>query len=192
MTCVFSVTVLCLWFLSACDAVKDTAGDIGDVTEDVVDIVDGDFEKDFTISLNEITVQKADPERCGTKNVESSLKKLENKIPGLTLLDIDSVSLNYVNASYDNASWTPATETLTCRLTITGTQSIEIAETDIDSASGIIDVTLTDEQISVINYYLSNRNEDFTYCLACDDGNTFDAYSVTYSMDLNVLVKGSL
>jgi hypothetical protein len=181
---IVSLVVFGMWFLAACDSAEDL----------VKDIVDVDFEEEATITLDATAEKSASAtvtaagDDCGTTSVNGALAELD--IDGLDEIDIESVELNYVDASYSNAAWSPATETLTCRLTITGTQSTEIAETAVSSASGTIDVSLDQDQIDVINYYLANRDQTFTYCLVCDNENSFDSFSVSYSVDINVTVKG--
>ena len=183
---VFSVMMFGMCVLSACDSAEDL----------VKSLVDIDFEKDANIALKEVTAEKLGPasiqatgDDCGSISVAQALEDLKAEIEDLDKIDIESVEFKYVNASYKNAEWTPLDGTLTCRLSITGTQSTEIAETAVSGASGEITVILTDEQINVINHYLTNRNEAFTYCLECDD--TVDSYSVTYAVDINVMIKGN-
>ena len=184
---VFSVMMFGMCVLSACDSAEDL----------VKSLVDIDFEKAANITLKEVTAEKlgtasiqAAGDDCGSISVAQALEDLKAEIEDLDLIDIESVELNYVNASYKNASWTPNDGPLTCRLSITGTQRTEIAETAVSGASGEITVNLTDDQINVINYYLANRNETFNYCLECD-GDTLDSYYVTYAVDINVLIKGN-
>ena len=43
----------------------------------------------------------------------------------------------------------------------------------------------------MINYYLANRGEEFTYCVVCDD-TEIDTYSVTYNVEIGVTIKGDV
>ena len=160
--------------------------------------IDTSFDEDAEIELEPVTVEKTAAasiqqagEDCNTMTINAALEALEDEIDGLDEVDIESVELDYVSGTY-TASWTPAEVTsFTCRLTITGTESTTIAETAVNGADGSIDATLTQDQIDVINYYLANRNETFEYCVECDD-EEIDSYSVTYEVDIGVVIEGEI
>jgi hypothetical protein len=107
-------------------------------------------------------------------------------------VEIDSIELNGISGTY-TATWTPGTvSTFTCSLTITGSQpTITIAETAINGATGDLSGLLTQEEIDVINYYLSNTSETFTYCVTCDD-TELTTFSVSYDIELDVNISGSI
>jgi len=190
--------VLCAIVMGFMTLVGCSEDDVKDAVDDIVDI---DFSKNAAFELEPVTVEKvsgasiqATGDDCDTLTINDALDAVEDEIEDLDRVDIDTVELEYVEASYSDASWTPADNmSLSCSLTITGSQpTIYIAETVINGASGIIDVALTQDQIDVINYYLSHRNEEFTYCVACDDTEGIDTYTVTYYIDINVSIDGTI
>jgi hypothetical protein len=160
--------------------------------------IDDSVETDADLTLDPVTVDKvgstsimAAGDDCNTLSINSALEAVKDDIENYDKLDISSVKLNYVSGVY-TANWLPADVlSFTCSLTITGTQSTTIAETAINGTSGTIDDTLTQAQIDVINYYLANRGETFTYCVVCDDVE-LDSYSVTYEVEIGVTVKGDV
>lgn len=169
--------------------VKDAAG------------IDTSFEKDADIELEPVTVEKstnglsiqAAGDDCDTMTIDDALTALENDIENLDQVNIDEIELLYVHGNY-TASWSPEDVTsFTCSLTIAGTQSTTIAETAINSTSAnqTIDDTLTQAQIDVINFYLANTDEPFTYCVVCDDTD-IDSYNVTYNVEIGVTIKGEI
>ena len=169
---------------------------VGSSSDDAKDVVDIDFEEDATITLPDVTADKnqqivsAVGENCNSTSVKNEIEKLEGEIDDLDKIDIDSVELRFITVSY-LAEWNPSSiKTLTCKLTINGDQNTEIAEMAINNPSGTSTLDLTDEQESVINYYLSNRSEVFTYCVECENDEFITDYSVTYSVDLGVTIKG--
>jgi len=174
---------------------------VGTSEDDAKDLVDIDFNANAEFELEPVTVEKvggasiqATGDDCDTLTINEALAAVEDEIDDLDQVDIENVQLEYVEASYSDASWTPAENmSLSCSLTITGSQDpITIAETVINGASGEIDVALTTDQIEVINHYLRNRNEEFTYCVACDDTGGIDTYTVTYYIDINVSIDGTI
>lgn len=191
MACIFLVMILGMFLFTACGS--DSAEDL------VRDVVDLDFDEDAEIELDDVTSEKtvdlaasAVVDGCGTTSVAAELAKLEDEIDDLDKVDIDDVELNYVTATY-TATWEPvAITTLTCRLTISGTQNTELEATAINRPSGQISLSLTPDQRDVINYYLSNRNEPFDYCLVCDNDDAIDTYRVTYSVEIGVTISGNI
>jgi microcystin-dependent protein len=160
--------------------------------------VDDSVEANADLTLDPVTVEKvgttsimAAGDDCNTISINSALEAVKDDIENYDNLDINSVELRYVSGSY-TASWLPAEVTsFSCSLTITGEQSTTIAATAINNASGNLDSTLSQAQIDVINHYLNNRSEEFTYCVVCDDVE-LDSYSVTYEVEIGVKVKGDV
>jgi hypothetical protein len=159
-----------------------------------------DFDEDATLSLDSVTVndtvntlsiQAVGDSNCGSTSINGALDAAN--IEDLDRVDIDSVDLNSLEGTY-TATWEPDTVTsFTCSLTISGSQpDITIAETVINGATGVIDNLLTQEQIDVINYYLSNRDEVFSYCATCTGTDEIDTFSVTYDIDLDVNIQGTI
>lgn len=186
--CIFLLMALGMFLFSACGS--DSAEDL------VRDVVDIDFDENATINLNELITGKAsgsNPENdCNMTSVAAELEKLEDEIDNLEDVDIDDVELNNVRASY-RATWVPAeVTTLTCTLTLTGTRSTELEAHAINRSSGNMTFSLTPEQIEVINYYLSNRGEQFTYCLECDNFDAIDTFNVTYQVEFDVTITGNI
>ena len=169
---------------------------VGSSSDDAKDVVNIDFDEDATITLPDVTADKnqqivsAVGDNCDSTSIDNELKKLEGEIDDLDKIDVDSVELRFITVQY-LAQWYPSSiKTLTCKLTINGDQNTEIAEMAINNPTGTSTLTLTDAQTSVINYYLSNRSKVFTYCVECENDELIDDYSVTYSVDMGVRIKG--
>jgi hypothetical protein len=188
-----NLAVLGIILLGFMAVVGSSSDDAKDVAKDVVDI---DFEEDATITLPAVTADKnfrvagAVSDNCGTTSVKDEINKIEDDIEDLDLIDIDSVKLRYITVSY-LAQWVPdSIKTLTCKMSISGDQNTSIAEMAINNPSGSSTLELTDEQLSVINYYLSNRAKEFTYCVECDNDELITDYTVSYTAELGVTIKG--
>ena len=165
--------------------------------------IDDSVEEDADVQLDPVTVEKtsgieslAAGDNCNTLSINDALESVKDQIEDFDNIDIDSVKLQYVQGTYTNANWTPVDITsLTCSLTISGSQpTITIAETAVNKGSGDLTVEeLTTEQREAINHYLANRNETFTYCVECSEGeDSFDTYSVTYNVEIGVTIKGDV
>lgn len=184
-----------LFLFSACSS--DTVQDL------VKDVVDIDFDKNADIKLDDVTARKtvevapsAVSDGCDSTSVSAGLALLEDEIENLDIVDIADVELRYVNASY-TATWDPAeVTTLSCSLSITGittpAQTALFEETVINSPSGVISYSLTPEQNDVINFFLTNRDEPFEYCLSCQNADAINSYEVTYSVEIGVTVTGNI
>lgn len=169
---------------------------VGSDSDDAKDLIDIDFEEDATITLPAVTVDNnlriasAVGANCGVTSVKDEIKKLEDNIDDLDLIDIDSVVLRYIMVSY-SAQWVPSSITdLTCKLAITGDQNTSIAEMAINNPTGESTLELTQEQEDVINYYLSNRDKEFTYCVECNNDELISEFIVSYTAELGVTIKG--
>jgi len=169
---------------------------VGSDSDDAKDLVDIDFEEDATIELAPVTADKnlritsAVGDNCGMTSVKAEIKKIENDIDDLDQIDIDSVELRYITVSY-LAQWIPASiTTLTCKLVISGEKNTSIAEMGINNPSGMSTIDLEDAQLEVINYYLSNRAKEFTYCVECDNDELIEEFNVIYTAELGVTIKG--
>jgi len=169
---------------------------VGSDSDDAKDLVDIDFEEDATIELAPVTADKnlritsAVGDNCGMTSVKAEIKKIENDIDDLDQIDIDSVELRYITVSY-LAQWIPASiTTLTCKLVISGEKNTSIAEMGINNPSDMSTLELTDAQLEVINYYLSNRAKEFTYCVECDNDELIEEFNVIYTAELGVTIKG--
>jgi len=169
---------------------------VGSDSDDAKDLVDIDFEEDATIELAPVTADKnlritsAVGDNCGMTSVKAEIKKIENDIDDLDQIDIDSVELSYITVSY-LAQWIPdSITTLTCKLVISGEKNTSIAEMGINNPSGMSTIDLEDAQLEVINYYLSNRAKEFTYCVECDNDELIEEFNVIYTAELGVTIKG--
>jgi hypothetical protein len=166
--------------------------------DDAKDIIDIDFNANATFDLEPVTVDRAAVtsiqaagDDCDTLTINEALAAVEDDIEDLDEVDIDDVELQYVEGTY-TATWLPEEVTsFSCSLTITGTNSTTIAQTAINGSGGSLDDTLTQEQRDVINYYLTNRGEEFTYCVVCDD-TEITSYSVTYNVSIGVEIEGTI
>jgi hypothetical protein len=176
---------------------------VGTSEDDATDAlgIDDSFNETAEFELDPVTVEKpgvlpasilAAGDECNTMTIDAALDAVKDDIEDLDKVDIKSVKLNNVQGSY-TADWLPLTKTFSCSLTITGSQDpITIAETVVNGLEGTIDdTTLTQAQIDVINYYLANRSEEFTYCLVCDDTD-IESYTVTYNVEIGVTIKGDI
>jgi len=178
--------VFTLW---GCDALKEKAKD--EATKDV----DKSFDEEKSFELDPITVDETsnDPvpqgASCGTTSVNKELVKA-----GIDLdeVDISGITLIYVKAMYSDATWDPNPPAeITCTLIFGGATggSATVAETAVNgSGSEWNDIDVSDAAIAVVNYYLTNRGEDFSYCLTCTG--EVDTYSVTYYVEIGVRVEG--
>jgi len=189
--------VLCAIVMGFMTLVGTSEDDAKDAAGDIVDI---DFSEDAELELEPVTVEKlaaasiqAAGDDCDTLTINDALSAVEDEIEDLDQVDIDDVELQYVEGTYV-ANWTPPENmSFSCSLTISGSQTpITIAETAINGASGTVDDILTQEQMDVINYYLSNRSEEFTYCVVCDDSGGIDTYNVTYNIEIGVSIDGNI
>lgn len=169
---------------------------VGSSSDDAKDLVDIDFEENATIELAPVTADKneriagAVGDNCDTTSVNAEIKKLEDDIDDLDKIDVKEVDLRGITVTY-LAQWFPAAiTTLTCKLTISGDQDTEIAAMAINNPTGTSTLTLTEEQKNVINYYLSNRAKEFTYCVECDNDEFITDYTVTYEVEMDVKIKG--
>lgn len=173
---------------------------VGTSSDDAKKVVSFDFEKEAEFALPPVNDTKnvsfdmvkslASGAACNTTNIKSELDKIKDEIEDLDKVKIKSVRLEYIWASY-TANWSPMAVTdMTCRLVIEGPRSGVFYETAINTTSGSQFISLTDAQKEVINYYLSNRNTDFTYCVECYNHDNISQYSVTYAVDIGVIIKG--
>ncbi len=170
---------------------------VGTSEDDADDIVDIDFDTDATLELDSVTVNEgvntlsimaAGETNCGTTSINAALDAAD--IDDLDEVDIDSVELLGVSGTY-TATWTPGSVTeFTCSATVSGSQDdITVDETAINGASG--SVTVSAENLDALEYYLNHRNETFTYCVTCDD-TELDTYSVTYDIEIDVNIEGTI
>jgi hypothetical protein len=174
---------------------------VGTSGDDVKDALDIDIDENTTIELDPVTVHEninslveaaVGDSNCDVTSIDQALDSVDLDGVDIDDVDIDSIQLNGISGTY-TATWTPGTVTsFTCSLTITGSQdTITIAETAINGASGNLNGLLTAGQIDVINYYLSNTSETFTYCVTCDDS-ALSTFSVEYDIELDVNISGSI
>ena len=175
---------------------------VGTSEDDATDAagIDDSVEAEADLSLDPVTASKtsslsiqANGDECKTITVKEALDEVKDQIDNYDKLDIKSVKLQYLGGTYSDASWTPADVlSFGCQLDITGSLgSISVAEKTVNGGSGTLDAVLEQADIDVINEYLANRNEPFTYCLVCTDAE-LDSYSVTYNVDIGVIVKGDV
>lgn len=173
---------------------------VGTSSDDAKKLVDYEFEKDAEFELPAVVAEKrvssdnytpsAIGDDCGATTIKIELDKIKDDIKDLDKIKIKKVTLDYMKVDY-TASWTPSTiRDLTCYLKIYGPKSAVVSETAINNPSGSQTLTLTDAQTEVINYYLSNRNESFEYCVECVNADNIYEYTVTYLVDIGVTIKG--
>ena len=170
---------------------------VGTSEDDAKDAVDIDFDADADLELDSITVNEgvntlsimaAGDTNCGTTSINALLDAAD--IDDLDDVDIDRVDLENASGSY-TATWTPGTvSSFTCSATVSGSQAdITVDETAILGATGA--VSIDEENIDALEYYLNNRNETFTYCVTCDD-TELDTFSVTYDITIEVNIQGTI
>ena len=166
------------------DDVKDA---IGDAAATDADVTYGPF----TVSK----VAPADEQRCETDiSINDGLDEA-----GVDIGDIGDIELNKLQARYRNSSWAPGTESFVCRVALTdlgaggndlSTDAITIEQRD---ATWSEYITLTSDQISVINYYLDNRDARFDICVVCsDNAGDIETFSVDIEVNFNVEVTPEL
>jgi len=170
------------------DEVKDKAEDEGM----------NEFEDSAEFELEPLTVGPGDANAkalhtCGDTSVNSELEKADIDPNDITINEID---LLYVQARYSDASWLPEDiTTLTCSLYLgpkAGSQgpSVTMSETAVNNGSNGAweDLTLTDEAVNAVNYYLSHPDEVFEYCVDCTDEP--DSGFFRYWVNIGVNVEG--
>lgn len=173
---------------------------VGTSSDDVADALNIDFDEDATMTLDSVTADEnantgataaLGDSNCDATSINQALNSVDIDEFDIGDAEIDSVELSAIAGTY-TATWTPDTVTeFTCSVTITGSQpTITIAETAINGDSGDLSGLLTQEEIDVINFYLSNRSEEFTYCVTCTD-TELDTYSVTFDIEIDVTIEGT-
>lgn len=173
---------------------------VGTSSDDAKKLVDYEFEKDAEFELPAVVAEKrvssdnsspfAAGDDCDATTINAELDKIKDDIKDLDKIKIKKVTLDYMKVNY-TASWTPSTiRDLTCYLVVYGPENAVFSETAINNPSGSQTLTLTDAQTEVINYYLSNRDESFEYCVECANADSIDEYTVTYLVDIGVIIKG--
>ncbi len=174
-----------------------SSDDAADVVSDIVDV---DFEEDADLELSDVATDNSSEsvsamaagDECNTTSINTEIDAIEDEIEGLSAVSIESVTLRSATATY-NATWDPATATsLICSLTITGDLgNATIGGEAFNQQTGTI--TVNDQAtLDVINNYLSNRDEQFTFCAICSDTTGIDTYSVTYSLLVSVTITGNI
>ena len=173
---------------------------VGTSSDDAKKLVDYEFEKDAEFELPAVVAEKrvssdnsslfAAGDDCDATTINAELDKIKDDIKDLDKIKIKKVTLDYMKVNY-TASWTPSTiRDLTCYLVVYGPENAVFSETAINNPSGSQTLTLTDAQTEVINYYVSNRDESFEYCVECANADSIDEYTVTYLVDIGVIIKG--
>ncbi|MCZ7583421.1 MAG: hypothetical protein M5R36_08870 [Deltaproteobacteria bacterium] len=179
--------VLCFGFVAASCDLEDEAKD------EAMKNVDTSFEKDAELELEPIeaeqTAAKLQPldMDCGITSVNEELERNDVDTEGA---DIDSITLEYVEAKYADAMWEPVeVGSVSCAMTLWGDAgSALIVEQDVVKGSMSwtpIEVDANAEEL--INYYLAHRDEEFNYCVECTDA---DSYHVMWYVRIGVLVEG--
>jgi len=189
------IAVLLVVALGFVTLVGTSEDDAEDAASDLVEI---NFDENADLELDAVTAEKpaeastqAVGDDCNTLTINQALETVEDAVDDLDKVKIENVKLRYVEGTY-TAVWTPAAVgTFTCRLRIAGVQDTTIAETVINGGVGDLNNLLTEAQIDVIEYYLANRSEPFTYCLECDDA-ALDSYSVTFNAVIGVNIEGEI
>jgi hypothetical protein len=168
------------------EAVTDALGIDTDVNESAEITLDP-----VTTSFSSVSSIQANGD-CGAMTIQQVVNEIEQNI-GQDLDNIKdlSITVNDISGTY-TASWEPPSEgPISYYLSITGTQSTDIAVTVIESNTGIITKGLTQDNRNAINYYLSNWNEPFDYCLSCYNTQNITFYSVTFeALVLGVQITG--
>ena len=166
------------------EAVKD------EVTKDI----DTSFEDDEKLELDPIISEKTaetatlDGE-CGTTSV---IKELEKAEVDTSDVDIDSITLEFMEAKYTDAHWTPEDlGQVTCTMMLYGDiGEAMVTETAVKgSSSAWTEIELDQNAEDFINHYLANRSDEFDYCVQCTDA---DSHYVVWKVRLNVLVAGNV
>jgi hypothetical protein len=162
--------------------------------EEAKDQVDTSFKKDVEFELEPINAtggtqtQTLDMD-CGKTTVKEELEKNDVSEDDV---DINSISLQFVEAKYSEATWMPVEVThMACVMTLWDSDnSVTIMDMDVDKSSAEwTPIEVSADAAHFINYYLENRTEEFNYCVECSDA---DSYSVTWEVKIGVTVKGEL
>ena len=155
------------------------------------------FDKDLDVAS--ITVTDA--------QLQSTYKNCEQEISlngladdaGVDISNIKSVKLNGLKARYQNVILNPEVDDFSCTVTITQVNPAGDNDTklpDINVKVGSSEwggVALTDDNLSVINYYLANRDSSFDICAVCtDDLTPVESFSATIEVRFDVEITPDL
>jgi hypothetical protein len=122
---------------------------------------------------------------------------LAGLVEGVTITgdDIDTITLEYASSNY-TVSWEPIAGTptdISCWLTITGlttpAQSVTLAATALNGATGSVDLNAT--ELEVVNFYLQNRTEQFEYCYTCTSTEGITDYTANFTFEIGITVSGT-
>jgi len=179
--------------------------------DDVKDALNLTFDKDFDLTVQDITVSKnAGPgaaavfEVCEEKiAVQDGIDALEDA--DLSDVSISRVSLNTLEVRNTNTTWTTTGgDILTCEISLTeidppaaevrAPYDTTLPEIQITQAETTwVSLTLSQENLDVINYYLANRLEKFDICVECDDQlEEITEFNVTVQINFDVNIEGKL
>jgi len=172
----------------------------GDAAEDLINEF-ADFNEEEDLDFQPLIVTESSGSGFGILAVNSECEEtsINTVLDNAGIEDIDNVSINSVTLEYlqvqYQASWEGTPISLSCEFSLTGDGGdiTDLSSTDIvieGSASGWSDVTLNNEQIGVINTYLSNRDTTFEYCVECTDDPELDSYTITYYVRVGVTIDG--
>lgn len=87
-------------------------------------------------------------------------------------VDLTDISLHSMRASYSGASWSGDTEGVSATLTFYGTQFPPVTGASIDVEPGSADeqdVVVSPEVREFVEYFFTNREEEFSYCVGAPD-----------------------
>lgn len=167
-----------------------------DLADDVTDNFD-DFNTDATVEFPPLVAEEgngkvgaAAPD-CKTTSIMAELERAEVDLDDV---DIDEVDLTFLEAKYQNATWTPDTiEEISCTFTMTGHDTtVTVAETAVNGGSSSWEeVDVPADAVDMINYYLGNLEEEFEYCVDCGEVDT-DSHYVEYLVRMGVEISGEV
>ncbi len=185
------------WAIAALILVFAFAFGCGWIEDEVDDAKDDndDFSEDVEFSF-EVTVTEGsdDTEPSGLSCDMTSVNDLLDDVNIDTGdISIDDIELNFIRARYKDADWTPEDAYVQdCVFAIyAGGEGAIVVESDpVRGGSDWGTITVSDEALSVINYALSHRDEDFYYCAYCDEN--ADTYTVEYEVEVGVTVSGEI
>lgn len=172
--------------------------------DDVEDALNLNFDKDFDLTVDEISVSK--PGQLAVEGCQfglttnAGIDNLEDE--DLLDVDIDKVTLRELQARYRDTAWEPQSEDFSCEVSLSelggdGSHDILIEDIPIDARDAVDGwsewITITPADASAINYYLQNRDVAFDLCVECDDNEgAITSFKATIQVNFKVNIEGSL
>jgi len=188
---------LTIGIISGCSSASDIINDLVDID------TSGDLEmQPVTVSGSSVPAALAlDPSNCETTSIQAKLNDANiEEIDDWDIVDIDSVDIKSVSVDYtiNSIDPDPFTGNLTCSVSLTSIDNPGLSNLVIDlpninsaGAGSSHNVTITSDDIAIINSYLGDRDNHFQYCAECTGGSA-NSYNVTFYVTLDVDIEAEI